>query len=229
MLPVFIDPASVRIRCDRLTIPTVDVELTRRRTLAGLVASLVSLGAPSASASEQTNLADAASFMRKVGDELAAIVGGDASKVTKRQKLQSLIDRAVAVDEIARFCLGRFRRQATPNQQREYLQLFHSVLVKEVVVRLGDYQQEEVHIIVGHPEQNGDDTDVPSTVQRTGNPPAQVTWVLHEDSSRFRIVDMLAEGVSMRLTVRSDYDSFITSHNDNIEALLSALRRQAQS
>jgi phospholipid transport system substrate-binding protein len=186
------------------------------------------LGAPSASASEQTNLADAASFMRKVGDELAAIVGGDASKVTKRQKLQSLIDRAVAVDEIARFCLGRFWRQATPNQQRKYL-LFHSVLIKEVVVRLGDYRQEEVHIIVGHPEQNGDDTDVPSTVQRTGNPPAQVAWVLHEDSSSFSIVDMLAEGVSMRLSVRSDYDSFITSHNDNIEELLSALRRQAQS
>jgi hypothetical protein len=40
-----------------------------------------------------------------------------------------------------------------------------------------------------------------------------------EESGSFKIVDMLAEGVSMRLTVRSDYDSFITSHDDNIEAL----------
>jgi hypothetical protein len=32
---------------------------------------------------------------------------------------------------------------------------------------------------------------------------------------------MLAEGVSMQLTVRSDYDSFITSHDDNIEESLS--------
>ncbi len=53
--------------------------------------------------------------------------------------------------------------------------------------------------------------------------------MLHEDGSSFKIVDMLAEGISMRLTVRSDYDFFITSHNDNIQELLSALRRQAQS
>jgi phospholipid transport system substrate-binding protein len=218
MLPVPIDPILMRGQSDDLTIP-------RRRTLAGLVASLaLPLGStvPCARAWAQDDLAAAASFMTKV-------VGGDTSKTTKQQKLQSLIDRTVAVDEIARFCLGRFWRQAKPDQQSAYLRLFHSVLVKEVVVRLGDYQPEEVHIVVGHPEANGDDTNVPSTLQRAGQPPTQVTWVLQEDGGRFSIIDLLAEGVSMRLTVRSDYDSFIASHNDSIEALLSALRRQARS
>jgi phospholipid transport system substrate-binding protein len=166
--------------------------------------------------------------MRQVGEELGTIVGGDTSRAEKQQELQSLIDRTVAVDAIARFCLGRFLREASPSQRREYLQLFHSVLVREVVVRLGDYQPEDVQVTVAHPEQNGEDVDVPSTVQRTGNPPAQVTWVLQEDDSGFRIIDMLAEGVSMRLTVRSDYDSFLASHDDSIPALLNALRQQAQ-
>lgn len=222
-------PVSVEIRSGRLSVPALGVDLTRRGTLAGLVGLALSAGVPGASAWAQSSLAGAASFMRRVGDELAAIVGGDGSKAEKRQKLQSLIDRAVAVDEIARFCLGRFWRDATPGQQREYLQLFHSVLVREVVVRLGDYQQEVVHITVGDPERNGDDTNVPSVVKRAGNPPVQVKWVLQDDSEGFRIVDMLAEGVSMRLTVRNDYDSFITSHDDNISELLSALRRQAAS
>lgn len=151
------------------------------------------------------------------------VQGGETAEI-------AVFDRSCgSVDEIARFCLGRFWRDATPGQQREYLQLFHSVLVREVVVRLGDYQQEVVHITVGDPERNGDDTNVPSVVKRAGNPPVQVKWVLEGDGEGFRIVDMLAEGVSMRLTVRNDYDSFITSHDDNISELLSALRRQAAS
>ena len=232
MLPVRINGLPLRIRGNRPTVPIVSVPLTRRRALAILSASLaltLNSGTPCTSAWAQTNLEAAASFMNKVGGELAAIVGGDTSKAEKQEKLQSLIDRAVAVDKIARFCLGRFWHQATPNQQHEYLQLFRSVLVREVVVRLGDYQPERVSIIVGRPEQNGEDTDVPSTLQRTGKPPAQVTWVLQQDGRSLKIDDLVAEGVSMRMTVRSDYDSFLTSHNNEIEALLSALRRQAQS
>jgi phospholipid transport system substrate-binding protein len=207
---------------------TPDLALTRRRAL---VASLVAALGPwtaGTTARAETNLSAAASFMKQVGEQLGTIVGGDTSRAKKQQQLQSLIDRTVAVDAIARFCLGRFLRAASPNQRGEYLQLFHSVLVKEVIVRLGDYQREDVHVIVGRPEQNGEDIDVPSTVQRTGNPPAQVTWVLQEEGGGFRIIDLVAEGVSMRLTVRSDYDSFLTSHDDHIPALLSALRQQAQ-
>jgi phospholipid transport system substrate-binding protein len=225
MLPV------LQIRGDCSSASKAEVELTRRRTLAALAASLaltLCSTTQSASAWAESNLDAAASFMTKVSAELAAIVGGDLSKAQKQQKLESLIDRTVAVDDIARFCLGRFWREATPSQRRAYLQLFHSVLVTQVVLRLGDYHQEEVQIIVGRPEDDGGDTDVPSTLRRTGNPPAQVTWVLQPDRESFKIIDLLAEGVSMRLTVRSDYDSFITSHGDEIEVLLSALRRQNQ-
>jgi len=208
---------------------TADRALTRRRTLVASLALALNAWSVTPSASAQTNLAAAGSFMRQVGKELGTIVGSDTSRAQKQQQLQSLIDRTVAVDAIARFCLGRFRREASPSQQRAYLKLFHSVLVREVVVRLGDYAQEDVDVIVGHPEQNGEDIDVPSTVDRTGKPPARVTWVLQQDGSGFRIIDMLAEGVSMRLTVRSDYDSFLISYDDNMEALLGALRAQAQA
>nr|WP_294505923.1 ABC transporter substrate-binding protein [uncultured Rhodopila sp.] len=203
--------------------------MTRRRALVALLALALSAPILGAGARAQTNLAAAAAFMRQVGGELGTIFGSAASGAEKQQQLQSLIDRTVAVDTIARFCLGRFRREASPSQQRAYMQLFHSVLVREVVVRLGDYAREDVHVAVGHPEQNGEDIDVPSTVDRTGKPPARVTWVLQQDGGGFKIIDLLAEGVSMRLTVRSDYDSFLTSHDDNLEALLSALRAQAQA
>jgi phospholipid transport system substrate-binding protein len=177
----------------------------------------------------QSDLGTAAAFMRKAGDELAAIVGGANTTAQKRERLQPFIDRVVDVNDVARFCLGRYWRQATPEQQREYVQLFHSVLVKNVAARVGDYDHAEVKVIIGRPEQRDADVNVPTTVERTGNAPAQVTWVVHDDGGSFHIVDVVAEGTSMRITVRSDYNAFLTSHGDNIDALLNAMRQQVQS
>jgi hypothetical protein len=131
------------------TASTADRALTRRRTPVASLALALWPWSVTPSASAQTNLAAAGSFMRQVGEELGTIVGSDTSRAQKQQQLQSLIDRTVAVDAIARFCLGGFRREASPSQQRAYLKLFHSVLVREVVVRLGDYAQEDVDVIVG--------------------------------------------------------------------------------
>lgn len=199
-----------------------------RRSFA--VAALLLLSLPGTGRA-QTDLGSAATFMRQAGQELSAIVASSSSVAEKQQKLLPFIDRVVDVAEVARFCLGRYWRQATPAQQQEYVRLFHAVLVKNVVARVGDYDHDhgEVHVIVGHPEQRNDDVNVPTVVERTGNAPANVTWVVHDDGGTFHIVDVVAEGTSMRITVRSDYNAFLTSHGDNIDALLKAMRAQVAS
>jgi ABC-type transporter MlaC component len=40
-------------------------------------------------------------------------------------------------------------------------------------------------------------------------------------------VDVIAEGVSLRLTIRSDYNAYLARHGDSIDALIEALRQQA--
>ena len=41
-----------------------------------------------------------------------------------------------------------------------------------------------------------------------------------------RIEDVIAEGMSLRLTQRSDYASFLARNGGNVDALLAALRQQ---
>jgi phospholipid transport system substrate-binding protein len=64
-------------------------------------------------------------------------------------------------------------------------------------------------------------------VERSGSAPIQVTWVVSPDALHPRLVDVIAEGTSLRLTIRSDYNAFLIRHEDNIDALLQALREQA--
>jgi phospholipid transport system substrate-binding protein len=41
-----------------------------------------------------------------------------------------------------------------------------------------------------------------------------------------KVVDVIAEGTSLRITQRDDYASFLTQHGDNIDGLLDAIRHQ---
>ena len=144
----------------------------------------------------------ASDFIRGIGDQLVAVVNGPGSDREKRQKLTDIIDSGVDVDGVARFCLGRFWRSASPEQQRRYMELFHQVLVNNITSKLGEYQG--VHFTMGR-SQRRDDNDVVSTVvERPNNPPTNVDWIISSASGSPRIIDVVAEGTSLRLTQRSD-------------------------
>jgi len=179
----------------------------------------------SARARAETETARAAAFIKKAGEEMATLIGGAPTAAEKRRRLQPFIDRVVDVDGVARFCLGRHWRRATSEQQETYVRLFHRVLLNNIVARMGDYQHTEMRVVIGQPELREDGVHVPTILERTGNPPARVTWVVSTDGAP-RIVDVMAEGTSLRLTVRSDYNAFLARHGESIDALINALREQ---
>jgi phospholipid transport system substrate-binding protein len=197
-----------------------------RRWLIRAVAALLLAANPLVGAGAESGAAWAAAYIRRVGDELAALMAGAHSAEARRQGLQPFIDRVVDVDDVGRFCLGRFWHKATPAQQREYIRLFHAVLMNAVLSRVGDYEQNEVRVSIDRPEVRDGTVNVPTVVERTGNPPARVIWVVKDDADNPRIVDVIAEGTSLRLTVRNDYSSFL-NHRHDVDALIDALRQQA--
>jgi phospholipid transport system substrate-binding protein len=172
--------------------------LGRRRAVA-LIASAVLVSIETGVRAEP-DPARAAEFIRQAGMQLANVVGDASTPDEKRRRLQPFIDRVVDVDGVARFCLGRFWRQATPEQQREYIALFHRVLMNNVVARMGDYRQTKVSVIIGRPESRDGNVHVPTTVQREGMPAANVVWLVGDESGSLRILDVMAEGTSLRLS-----------------------------
>ena len=199
---------------------------TRRILMAG--ATLAAL-APRPAAAQQDQLSAAADFIRQSGNELASVAAQAKNSPAGRAQLSQFVDRVADVDGVGRFCLGRFWRVATPAQQQRFLQAFHQVLVNSVAGRLGDYQGGTARVIIGRPVQSPEGVNVATTVERPGEPPVHVTWVVSMESGSPRIVDVIAEGMSMRLTQRSDYMSFLARNNNNLDALIAALQRQAAS
>ena len=198
-----------------------------RRQLLCSIGSAILVVLPLVNIRGESGLSWAAAYIRRVGDELAAIMATGGSSDARRQRLQPFLDRVVDIDGVARFCLGRFWQQATPVQQQEYLRLFRAALTNAVLGRVGDYEHDDIRVVIGRPETRDGNVLVSTVVERTGTPPARVTWAISADTNNPRIVDVLAEGISLRLTMRADYNAYLTRHGDSIVALIDALREQA--
>ncbi len=168
---------------------------------------------------------EATSFIDKTGKELMAAVNGSGSAPQKAAALAEIIDRSVDVTTIGRFCLGRFWRVATPAQQSEYLELFHRVLVLNITGKVGDYEGVTLTVQRAMPREDG--IAVTTTVTRPNNAPNRVDWLVSADSGAPKVIDVIAEGTSLRLTQRNDYTAYLSRNNNVIQALIDALKKQA--
>jgi phospholipid transport system substrate-binding protein len=200
--------------------------LDRRDCLtAGLAALAAAAGHGLLSSPAHAQAAEKASaFVQQTGDRLVAIVNGSMSTADKRHALAQIIEASVDVDAVARFCLGRFWRTASPDQQKRFVTAFHEVLVTNISGKLGEYQG--VKLTVQHARQQDDDAIVTTIVERPNNPQTTVDWVIEQPMSNPKIVDVLAEGTSLRLTQRQDYNSYLTRNNNDVDALINAMKQQ---
>jgi hypothetical protein len=94
----------------------------------------------------------AVGFVKNTSEQLAAIVNSTASPQEMRDRLKKVIDSTVDVDDVARFCLGRFWRLATPDQQKQYTALFRDLLAMKIANHLGEYRGVQVTTGVGAEE-----------------------------------------------------------------------------
>ncbi len=195
--------------------------LDRRRCL-GLAAAATLFSLPLAGARAQSG--GAAEFVRTLGGQLVDVVNAPGAAASKRGQLQPILDQNIAVDQIAIFCLGRYVRVATPAERQEYVSLFHSVLLNSILGHLGGYRG--VRFTVGDSSRQPDGEHVGTTIYRPNEEPAQVDWVINQVGGGRKVVDVVAEGTSLRTTQRGDYLAYLDRHGGSVEALIDALKRQ---
>jgi phospholipid transport system substrate-binding protein len=163
-------------------------------------------------------------FIKSTTDQLVAIANGAGSPLEKRRRLRQVLDAAVDHDDIARFCLGRFWHIATPDQQKQYMALFYDLLAAEIAGHLGEYQG--VRVTMGLARTFEDTEIVITTVERPNAPAMRVDWVVSTSSGTPKIVDLIAEGTSMRITQASDFTAYLAHHQYNVQDLIAAMRQK---
>lgn len=188
----------------------------------------LSLAWPQSGLAEDAN---AVAFIRQVGNDVPGVLANATTVEQRRQRLLPFIARVVDVDATARFCLGRYWNRATAAQQQALTTLFLSVLVNEIALWTGDSTNPAIPTTVSLQPAvtQAGRTYVPTVVRVGPAPPANIDWVVDMHAAPPKILDVTAEGLSLRETLRSDFVSYLNRHDGNIDGLIGVLRERAQS
>jgi phospholipid transport system substrate-binding protein len=201
--------------------------IPRRLVLAAFGTGLGGLAAGRPAAA-QSDPGRAASFIQSTGQELvAALNDTGADLATRRLRVAAVLKRAVDVEGVGRFIIGRWWRQASAAEQQEYIKLFEETLIRNLSARFGEYQG--VRFSLGRAQQRTeDDVLVNTVIERPNTAPFSLDWRVGDIGGQPRVVDVIAEGTSLRLTQRSEYSAVVQRNNGSVAALLQAMRGQIQ-
>ena len=198
--------------------------MTERRPLLAAGAALL-LARALPAAAQPVDTARAAGFIQATGRELVAAINGGAAVTQRREQVAAILRRAVDVEGVGRFILGRYWRVATPEEQAQYMRLFEETLIRNLSARFGEYQG--VRFALGRSQQRTEDDALVNTiVERPNLAPFSLDWRVGEVGGQPRVVDVIAEGTSLRLTTRSEYSAVISRNGGRVAALLDAMRNQ---
>ena len=190
-----------------------------------LLASLAGLAIRPAQA-QQMDIARATTFVNKAGQDLVnAINDQRLNQTQRRDRVAGILRSAIDIEGTGRFILGRYVRQASPAELQDYLKLFDEIIIRNLSARFGEYRG--VKFSLGRSQQRTEEDALVSTlVERPNTPAFTLDWRVAEINGQPKVVDVIAEGTSLRLTTRSEYAAVIQRNGGRIAALLDAMRGQ---
>ena len=123
---------------------------------------------------------------------------------------------------MGRSALGTHWNQATEAERTRFLKAVATAEAKAYSERFGQYGGQTLTVGKVTPRANGV-TIVDSRLNQTSGQPIKLEWEIRND----RITDVKVEGVSMVMTRRSDFNSYIQNHGGKVDALLQELESRA--
>ncbi len=173
--------------------------------------------------------AGALTFVSGMGDRALSFLRDQSmGQDGKTQEFRKLLESSFDMETIGRFALGKYWRQLSPAQQKEYQSLFRSYVVKVYSARFKEYSGQGFEAKAARADSaTPTDTMVSSVIIPAQGEPVSVEWRVRNKNGGYKVVDVIVEGVSMSVTQRSDFDAVIQKGGGNVSALLAQLRQQA--
>ncbi len=187
-----------------------------------LIASAMLIVVLSAAGTARATVNDAAYFISQLGNQAINTLRATNLTLDQREaRFRGLLSQSFDLRFIGRFVLGRYWRDATPDQQNDYIALYGEFLLQTYSARLGGYSGETL-TVTGARQANDKDIVVSTVLARPSGPPIAADWRVRTSGGRYRIIDIMIEGISMAITQRSEFASVV--RRDGIDGLLTVLR-----
>lgn len=193
--------------------------VTRRAAAAVVALACLLMAGPGQAA---ISASDPKTFVQEIGERTVQILREDGTDQQKLQQLKQVLDQATDLDLVGRLVMGRSWRQASAEQQAEYLRLFRALVMQTMAERFSWYTGETFEIVGAKPVDDRDTMVSTRILRPGGKPPILVDWRVRHSERGYLLIDIVAEGVSLVVTQRSEAAEII--NRNGIDGLLQEMR-----
>jgi phospholipid transport system substrate-binding protein len=182
---------------------------------------------PSANAHDDAVKIPSGKFIQDLGNQaIDAIANKNITPSQRTEKFRQILSNSFDLMTIGRFVIGRSWNVATQQEQKDYMNLFESLVVKTYGDRLTLYTGEGFVVTSARPESEKDYIVNSQITHPDGSPPTSIDWRVRKRDGKLGVIDVVVEGVSLSVTQRQEYSAIIQNNNGQIAPLLDKMRQQ---
>ncbi|WP_207768697.1 MlaC/ttg2D family ABC transporter substrate-binding protein [Pelagivirga sediminicola] len=199
--------------------------MTNKISRRGVMAAAI--GAACVATLPRSVLALTQSGARTLVDSLVAeinrVIASGASLNAMIGQFEAIFRRYADVDLIARSTLGADANRASAAQMRAYTEAFRGYIARKYGKRFKEFVGGQIEVQNVRAVKSW--YEVQSRVNLRGEAPFDVRFLVSDRSGRDLFFDMVIEGISLRLSERTEIGSMLDRRQGNIDALIADLRR----
>ena len=198
------------------------VPLLARRLVLGFSAAAAWLLAMPASAADP-----AADLVASTAAEVIEIVKAKPAGPARQAAIQQVLQTKFDLPYMGQQTLGPFWGKTTEAERARFLKAVETAEAKAYSERFGQYAGQTLKLGRVNSRPNGVQI-VDSQLMQSNGQPIKLEWEVRNTSQGLRITDVKVEGVSMVMTRRSDFNSYIQNNGGKVEPLINELEARAQ-
>ena len=170
--------------------------------------------------------AGAEAFVQSGATKVMATLNNKAlGKAAKAASFRPLINDLIDVPRVTRFVLGKYARQATPDQYAHFAAAFRTYAEAVYMKRIDDYHGEKV-VIAGSQVNRPGDVMVTTTISGPRTQPTVLNWRVQNAGQGWKVIDVQVKGVWLAITQQQDFVSTIDNAGGRIDVLTAQLQRE---
>jgi len=168
------------------------------------------------------NVAQATTLVNKVVDDINRVIASGKSQSAMIKDFENIFRKYADVNIIARSTLGADSKRLSSSQMNAYTDAFRGYVARKYGKRFREFIGGRIEVKSARKVKSW--YEVSSTAYLKGEPPFEVRFLVSDRSGKDLFFDMVIEGVSLRLSERTEIGSMLDRRSGDINALITDLR-----
>ena len=166
-------------------------------------------------------------MVKRVSQEVLTIIksdpkvqAGDQARI--REVVETKLLPNFDFERLTALAMGRNWRQATPEQQKQLVEQFRTLLVRTYSGALTQYRDQTMDYKPLRADANASEVTVRTEVVRQGQAPVPIDYSMAKAASGWKVYDVIVGGVSLVTNYRDEFNEQIKS--GGIDGLIKTLQ-----